>query len=115
MKRKRNFYAGISVVTVVVVLAVALGVREIETTAQATQAGVYQVDPFWPKPLPNRWVFGSVAGLAVDSRDHVWVVHRGKASIDPDLGRDDGLSTGCPSFWGWSAAYGGRYLRTLLH
>jgi len=35
------------------------------------------VDPLWPKPLPNNWLFGSVVGLSVDSRDHVWVVHRG--------------------------------------
>jgi DNA-binding beta-propeller fold protein YncE len=37
---------------------------------------VYQVDPAWPKPLPNRWLVGAIAGIAVDARDHVWVVHR---------------------------------------
>src|SRR5262245_17686345 len=36
----------------------------------------YKVDPAWPKPLPNHWILGAVAGIAVDSRDHVWVVHR---------------------------------------
>ena len=36
----------------------------------------FQVDPFWPKPLPNNWIFGQVAGVAVDSRDHIWIVHR---------------------------------------
>jgi DNA-binding beta-propeller fold protein YncE len=36
----------------------------------------YQVDPSWPKPLPNRWLVGAIAGLAVDARDHIWVVHR---------------------------------------
>ena len=30
----------------------------------------------WPKPLPNNWVVGAVIGVAVDSRDHVWIVHR---------------------------------------
>jgi DNA-binding beta-propeller fold protein YncE len=39
-------------------------------------APAYQVDPTWPRPLPNRWLVGSVVGVAVDSRDHVWVVHR---------------------------------------
>lgn len=39
-------------------------------------APTYQVDPAWPRPLPNRWLVGSVVGVAVDSRDHVWVVHR---------------------------------------
>jgi hypothetical protein len=36
----------------------------------------YEVDPAWPKPLPNRWLLGAVAGVAVDEADHVWIVHR---------------------------------------
>ena len=36
----------------------------------------FEVDPMWPKPLPNHWVVGAVIGVAVDSRDHVWIVHR---------------------------------------
>jgi len=39
------------------------------------------VDPLWPRPLPNHWILGSVSGLAVDKRDHVWVVHRGLDSL----------------------------------
>jgi DNA-binding beta-propeller fold protein YncE len=37
---------------------------------------VFRIDPFWPKPLPNRWLVGAIAGVAVDSRDHIWIVHR---------------------------------------
>src|SRR5688500_9431028 len=45
--------------------------------AQREQAApTYQVDPMWPKPLPNRWLVGAIAGVAVDARDHVWIVHR---------------------------------------
>jgi DNA-binding beta-propeller fold protein YncE len=36
----------------------------------------YRVDPFWPRPLPNNWIVGAVVGVAVDNRDHVWIVHR---------------------------------------
>jgi DNA-binding beta-propeller fold protein YncE len=36
----------------------------------------FEVDPFWPKPLPNHWLLGSTIGVAVDSRDHVWIIHR---------------------------------------
>ena len=35
----------------------------------------FAVDPFWPKALPNNWIFGQVAGIAVDKRDHIWIVH----------------------------------------
>jgi DNA-binding beta-propeller fold protein YncE len=44
--------------------------------AQGKEAPVFEVDPFWPKPLPNHWVLGMTIGLAVDSRDHVFIVHR---------------------------------------
>src|SRR5688572_32597352 len=36
----------------------------------------FEVDPFWPKPLPNHWVLGSTIGVSVDSRDHIWIIHR---------------------------------------
>jgi hypothetical protein len=53
------------------------------TMASAFQAAgpSFQVDPLWPKPLPNHWLLGSVTGVAVDARDHVWVVHRGYDSM----------------------------------
>ncbi|MCW5963546.1 MAG: hypothetical protein KIT83_05865 [Bryobacterales bacterium] len=37
----------------------------------------FEVDPFWPKPLPNHWVLGAAIGVAVDANDHVWIIHRG--------------------------------------
>ncbi len=36
----------------------------------------YEVDPYWPKPLPGRWVTGELGGVCVDSKDHVFIVHR---------------------------------------
>jgi hypothetical protein len=45
--------------------------------ALTQQAPVYQVDASWPKlPLPNKWTFGGVTGLTVDSEDVIWVAHR---------------------------------------
>jgi DNA-binding beta-propeller fold protein YncE len=42
----------------------------------------FEVDPFWPKPLPNHWILGSTIGVSVDSRDHVWIIHRGAATLN---------------------------------
>ena len=42
----------------------------------------FEVDPLWPKPLPNHWILGSTIGVSVDSRDHVWIVHRGAATLN---------------------------------
>jgi hypothetical protein len=36
----------------------------------------FEVAPFWPKPLPNNLILGQVAGVAVDERDHLWIIQR---------------------------------------
>lgn len=36
----------------------------------------FQVDALWPKPLPNNWIIGQVAGIRVDRYDHIWIIHR---------------------------------------
>jgi hypothetical protein len=36
----------------------------------------YEVDPSWPKPLPERWVTGMIGGICVDVHDHVFVLNR---------------------------------------
>ena len=46
------------------------------TQPAAPAAPAYEVDPAWPKALPNQWILGAVAGVAVDAQDHVWIVHR---------------------------------------
>ena len=42
---------------------------------------MFEVDPFWPKPLPNHWLLGSAIGVSVDAQDHVWIVHRGPSTL----------------------------------
>src|SRR5205085_3398085 len=44
--------------------------------AAAVMAPRFEVDPFWPKPLPNHWVLGQTIGVSVDAQDNVWIVHR---------------------------------------
>jgi DNA-binding beta-propeller fold protein YncE len=36
----------------------------------------FEVDPHWPKPLPDLWVTGGIGGVCVDARDHVFVLNR---------------------------------------
>ncbi len=45
--------------------------------AQGKTAPMFEVDPFWPRPLPHHWVLGSAIGVGVDAQDHIWIVHRG--------------------------------------
>ncbi|HZR26152.1 MAG TPA: hypothetical protein VFA59_21330 [Vicinamibacterales bacterium] len=61
---------------VVVFVALFVGSRALEHVAQAQKrAPSFQVDPTWPK-IPKQWILGQVAGLAVDARDHVWIIQR---------------------------------------
>ena len=72
---KRNVTIG--VVLVAALAAVYVGQDRLrDAAAAAPDAPIFEVDPFWPQPLPNHWVLGSVVGVGVDSRDHVFVIHR---------------------------------------
>ena len=69
---------------VLLILAASLAVTalgcqftESDSTAQrGDNIPRFEVDPHWPKQLPNQWIIGAVAGVAVDLSDHVWIVHR---------------------------------------
>ena len=51
----------------------------------ATAVPQFQVDPFWPKPLPNNWIMGQVSGIATDKYDRIWVVHRPGSLTEREL------------------------------
>lgn len=36
----------------------------------------YELDPYWPKPLPGSWVTSDVGFVAVDPQDHIVVLNR---------------------------------------
>ena len=46
--------------------------------SRAQAPPMYRVDPFWPKPLPNKWIMQQVPTLAVGPDDHVWVFNRSR-------------------------------------
>jgi DNA-binding beta-propeller fold protein YncE len=63
---------------------------------QTVQAPYFEVDPYWPKPLPNHWVLGSAIGVSVDERDHVWMIHRGSATLaDKEKALETKMSDEC--------------------
>ncbi len=79
------------------VACVSAGTRSTDAASadqkQATQAQrppantipTFEVDSTWPKDLPPNWTWrrptepqSDVLGINVDSRDHVWITHRGQ-------------------------------------
>jgi hypothetical protein len=67
-------------------LAALLGVVAFSSSSVAADPPQFQVDPFWPKPLPNNWIFGQAAGVATDSNDHVWVLQRPRSLSEDEKG-----------------------------
>src|SRR5947209_11831562 len=56
--------------------------RRAAVEAAVVQAPRFEVDPLWPKPLPNKWILGQTIGVSVDAQDHVWIIHRA-GSLEP--------------------------------
>jgi NHL repeat-containing protein len=54
-------------------------------SAAVAEAPAFEVDPFWPKPLPNDWLMGQAAGVATRG-DHIWVVQRPKSLTEDERG-----------------------------
>jgi DNA-binding beta-propeller fold protein YncE len=54
--------------------------------AAGTPMPVFEVDPSWPK-VPNNWTLGHVSSVAVDRRDHVWILHRPNTIPEDRRGR----------------------------
>jgi DNA-binding beta-propeller fold protein YncE len=48
---------------------------------RSVEAPRFEVDPMWPKPMPNHWVLGMTIGIWVDAQDNVWIIHRGAATL----------------------------------
>jgi DNA-binding beta-propeller fold protein YncE len=76
MKRTRNLVVGGSLVALIAALAVGQAHLEAAGGADLVEVPLFEVDPLWPKPLPNHWILGSAIGVGVDSRDHVFIIHR---------------------------------------
>ncbi len=75
---KRSLLVGATFLAVLIGLQIAstLFKRKAAVEAAGIEAPVFEVDPMWPKPLPDHWILGMTVGVSVDSQDHVWIIHR---------------------------------------
>ena len=81
---KINFRVGASFCATLVILGISSVVLGNKTSVHAgtVQAPRFEVDPMWPKPLPNHWVIGNAIGVSADAQDHIWIIHRA-GSLEP--------------------------------
>jgi DNA-binding beta-propeller fold protein YncE len=78
VNRKRDLYTGAALLALVGMLGIGSAVLDKRATVQAASvmAPRFEVDPMWPKPLPNHWILGQTIGVSVDAQQHVWIIHR---------------------------------------
>ena len=76
---RRGVVASVAVIALLAIARVLIG------SAAVSDPPVFEVDPFWPKPLPNNWLMGQAAGVATRG-DHVWVVQRPKSLTEDERG-----------------------------
>ena len=83
IRRKRHFILIAVFFTLLAALAIGQAVLQNRADAQGrtAQAPMFEVDPLWPKPLPNHWLLGMTIGVWVDDQDNVWIIHRGAATL----------------------------------
>jgi hypothetical protein len=81
---KRTHLIGVAFFAFLIALGVGSTLLQKKAVVEAAgvQAPRFEVDPLWPKPLPNHWVIGSVIGVSADSNDHIWIIHR-QGSLEP--------------------------------
>ncbi len=83
-------------IAAILLLGLGLGQQQLQQTADAASGSQmvphFEVDPFWPQPLPNKWILGRTIGVAVDDRDHIYIVHRDQNSMF--MNQEIGLTLG---------------------
>jgi DNA-binding beta-propeller fold protein YncE len=80
---KRNYVIGAGYLLLLVALGIGqASLDRLAAEGSSVQAPRFEVDPMWPKPLPNHWLLGNVIGVGVDFQDHIWIVHRSAATLD---------------------------------
>jgi len=88
--------------SVALALVALVGMGAMLSNTQAAQGDMvygpmFEVDPLWPKPLPNHWLLGTTIGVSVDNRDHIWIIHRGDSLAPGEVPaiQDPPVATDC--------------------
>ena len=88
MKFERALYRTAATILCLVAMGCAPAAVQETATSEDEVASVpqFKVDPSWPKALPNNWLGGEIAGIAVDSDDNIVVLQRPGTLDEGELG-----------------------------
>ncbi len=90
---KRTHWLKAAAVATAAVVITLFGCAQQPTQMGSGAVPRYQVDALWMKPMPDNWIFGQVSSVAVDDRDHVYVLHRPRTLHADEKGRDQNPPT----------------------
>jgi DNA-binding beta-propeller fold protein YncE len=71
---------------------------------------VFQVDPGWPRQLPNGYIFGPSGGVTVDPHDNIWIYSR-PTTVRVTLNNPPDATSGVPAPSVVEIAPDGRFLQ----
>ena len=82
--KRRNLLCGVALAAGVIAFGAGVAMLQHAATAQETmvEAPIFEVDPLWPKPLPNEALLGQTIGISIDDQDNVWITHRSSATLN---------------------------------
>ena len=95
--KRRNVFIGAGFIALLAALGVSQSVLEKNALAQGGSgitAPRFEVDPMWPKPLPNGWYIGQTIGVWADAQDHIWIIHRNDSLDAVEAAADQNPPTG---------------------
>jgi DNA-binding beta-propeller fold protein YncE len=82
LRQQKLVFGGLAAGALVLAAGQALLWSSASAQKAMVEAPIFEVDPLWPKPLPNEGLLGMTIGVSVDAQDNVWIVHRGSATLN---------------------------------
>ncbi len=71
--KQRNLLCGVAMAAGIIGVGAGVWMLQPAATAQeaTVEAPIFEVDPLWPKPLPNEGLLGMTIGVSIDDQDNV--------------------------------------------
>ena len=86
----RTIQSSLSVVAIAIAFSLTTNAQAQVQAMDENDSPLFQVDPFWPGPLPNRWGMQQVTGINVDHEDIIWFLNRPNGAEGDEVFDDEG-------------------------
>src|SRR5258708_1544112 len=81
-RRSLLMYGGALAAGLISLAAVQAMLHTATADTAMVEVPIFEVDPLWPKPLPDEGLLGMAIGVSATAQDNVWMVHRGSQTLN---------------------------------